>query len=365
MLRHVYIHIPFCHRICPYCSFYKHKPGGTDMGAFVDAILREIEFQSTRHEIVPRTIYLGGGTPSMLSTQHLSSLLAGIAARLDLSQLEEWDLEANPMTFGKEKAAAMRDHGVTRVSLGVQAMDDRTLETLGRDHSPDGAAQAFDILREAELPSVNVDLMFAIPGQSLDVWRDCLTSIVGFEPDHISCYNLTYEEDTEFFEKLEAGTYHQDHDDDASFFTAAMDGLGAAGFEHYEISNYARPGFKSVHNRAYWAGKDYLGIGPGAVSTVEGQRWKNRPDTARYLVTDPADLPTEQEVIDAEAFRNERIALQLRTADGLPKALLTEEMIEQKVPTLIGEQLLHEDRHTIFLTRRGKLVADSVAGYLV
>jgi len=337
------------------------------MDAFVDAILREIAFQSTRHTITPHTIYLGGGTPSFLSTQHLSRLLAGVAEHLDLSELEEWDLEANPLTFGTEKADAMREHGITRVSLGVQALDQPTLKTLGRDHSPDQAIEAFHILRGAKLPSVNVDLMFAIPGQGLESWRHSLETVASLEPDHISCYNLTYEEDTEFFDKLQSGRFSQDHDDDASFFTAAMDSLGDAGFDHYEISNYAQPGFQSVHNRAYWAGKDYLGIGPGAVSTVQGQRWKNLPDTAAYLKSAPATLPTEREEIDQEAFRNERIALQLRTAGGLPLRYLTQEMLADRLPVLVEEGLLDLDhqKETARLTRRGKLVADSVAAYLV
>ncbi|MFT4549617.1 MAG: oxygen-independent coproporphyrinogen-3 oxidase [Verrucomicrobiales bacterium] len=365
MLRHVYIHIPFCHRICPYCSFYKHKPGGTDMSAFVDAILREIDFQSSRYEIVPHTIYFGGGTPSLFSTKHLTQLLTGISTRLDLSDLQEWDLEANPATFGLEKAEAMREHGVTRVSLGVQSLDPATLETLGRDHSPEEAIEAFEILRRARLPSVNLDLMFAIPGQSLATWHDTLERAAALKSDHVSCYNLTYEEDTEFFEKLQAGNYSQDHDEDASYFTTAMDLLGGSGFEHYEISNYAQPGFQSVHNRSYWAGHDYLGVGPGAVSTIHGKRWKNLPDTAAYIVADPASLPTEHETIDSVAFRDERIALQLRTAVGLPLAIMTEEMLTNKVPVLVEEGLLLETDDSVVLSRRGKLVADSVAAYLV
>ena len=335
------------------------------MGAFVDAILREIAFQSTRHAIVPRTIYLGGGTPSFLGTQHLGRLLAGVAAQLDLSELEEWDLEANPRTFGIDKASAMREHGITRVSLGVQAFDQPTLTTLGRDHSPEQAIEAFEILRAAQLPSVNIDLMFAIPGQPLADWSHSLASAASLQPDHISCYNLTYEEDTEFFEKLQSGKFSQDHDEDAAFFTTAMDQLGGAGFEHYEISNYARPGFQSVHNQAYWAGNDYLGIGPGAVSTVAGQRWKNLPDTAAYIRADPADLQTERESLGEEAFRNERIALQLRTAAGLPRRYLSGQMLAEKVPILIEEGLLRVRADAITLTRRGKLVADSVAAYLV
>ena len=207
--------------------------------------------------------------------------------------------------------------------------------------------------------------MFAIPGQEIGVWRDTLERTAALGSDHVSCYNLTYEEDTEFFDKLQAGKYRQDHDDDASFFTTAMDILGGSGFEHYEISNYARDGHRSVHNRAYWAGQDYLGIGPGAVSTVGGQRWKNLPDTAGYLRADPADLQTERESIDEEAFRNERIALQLRTAVGLAKSYLSEEMISTKVPILLEEGLLGESGEAVVLTRKGKLVADSVTAYLV
>ena len=365
MLHHLYVHIPFCHRICPYCSFYKHQPGNTDMGAFVDAILQELDFHLDSFEVIPRTIYFGGGTPSFLSIKHLKAVLAGIAERLDLSELQEWDLEANPATFGLEKAEVMRDLGVTRVSLGIQSLDPGTLTTLGRDHSPEQAIEGYEILRAAELQSVNIDLMFAIPGQFLATWRDTLQRVARLKSDHVSCYNLTYEEDTEFFEKFLSGDYSQDHDEDASYFTEAMDILAGAGFEHYEISNYAKSGHESRHNRAYWAGADYLGLGPGAVSTVDGQRWKNLPDTAAYIRSKPAELPTELELIDAEAFRSERIALQLRTAAGLEQSHLTGDMLEGKLPVLVEEGLIEARGSNIVLTRKGKLVADSVAAYLV
>ncbi|CAN5322433.1 radical SAM family heme chaperone HemW [soil metagenome] len=364
MIRHLYIHIPFCHRICPYCSFYKHRPGKTSAADLVASILAELRQRQDGLGVPvrPRTIYLGGGTPSLLAPTHLSTLLGGLRSRLDLADLTEWTLEANPATFDAAKAQLMADEGITRVSLGVQSFDPAVLATLGRDHSPAAAARSFGLLREAGIPSVNVDLMFSIPGQSLECWERSLDAAIALSPDHLSAYNLTYEQDTPFFERFEAGTYRDDPDQNAAFFSTAIDRLAAAGFEHYETSNYAQPGHRSAHNQAYWCGQDYLGLGPGAVSTVAGNRWTNVKDTARYASGDFA--PREREAISPEAFALERLALQLRTAEGLPAAFLTPDQ-HRKLDDLAAGSLATFDGQYLTLTRQGHFLVDSIAAYLV
>lgn len=372
-VRHLYVHIPFCHHICPYCSFYKHKPTRRALAdrVFVDALLTELDLLFDTEPaltIEPTTIYFGGGTPTLLSTKLQRRLLDGLNSRLDLSNLREWTVEANPATFDLEKIRALCDRGVTRISLGVQSWSSETLTTLGRDHSPVDAEAAFQILRDAQVPAVNVDLMFSIPGESENSWNATLNQTVALQPDHISAYNLNYEEDTEFFEKLCRGDFVLDEDGDANSFHAAIDRLTAAGFRHYEISNYARPGFESEHNRAYWGGADYLGLGPGAVSTQNGKRWTNVPDTAAYVAAiDKANLPrTEIEELTHDQRRTEAIGLQLRTSDGLDGQWLgSSDEAQDRLQVLLDEGLVEWNRHRLILTGSGKPLVDSIATHLL
>ncbi|MEM1441609.1 MAG: radical SAM family heme chaperone HemW, partial [Verrucomicrobiota bacterium] len=291
-------------------------------------------------------------------------LCTGLAKTFDLSQVEEWSLEANPKTFRLAKAKCMRELGINRVSLGVQSFYPETLKTLGRDHSPEDAVSAYETLREAGFDCVSVDLMFSIPGQNLEAWAYDLDKAVQLQPDHVSAYNLTYEEDTEFLERHEDGELDADEDRDADLFFSAIDRLEAAGFHQYEISNYAKPGHESLHNRAYWAGADYLGLGPGAVSTLDNERSTTLADTAAYVkaAMGGLDTRTEIETLTAEDKRLERIALQLRTREGLPLDFLPE---PNPVAPLIEEGLVRVENGSLQLTRDGKALADSVAAALV
>ncbi|HRQ91175.1 MAG TPA: radical SAM family heme chaperone HemW, partial [Bacteroidia bacterium] len=279
---HLYLHIPFCHHICPYCGFYKHKPGKLANREFVDALLTEAERRSP-DGFAPETVYFGGGTPSLLSPTLLARLIRGLAERIDLSQVREWTLEANPATFDLEKAQLMRELGADRISLGVQSFQPSVLATLGRDHTAAEAAEAFYLLREAGFENLSVDLMFSIPGQDLALWQADLAAALALGPEHVSAYNLTYEEDTEFLDRHRQGELDTDEDRDADLFYAALDTLTGSGYRHYEISNYAKPGFESRHNHAYWSGAEYLGLGPGAVSTTGRERSKTLPDTSAYV----------------------------------------------------------------------------------
>jgi len=357
-VHHLYVHIPFCHRICPYCSFHKHTPGGTDMVAFVDAVLKEMEKQPLK----PKTIFFGGGTPTMLSDVHLERLMRGLRERVDMAEVVEFTMEANPRTVTTSKAALMRELGVTRVSLGIQAWDEATLKTLGRDHSPAEAEETWQALKEAKFPSLNLDLMFSIPGQSLETWRKTLEHSISLKPDHISAYNLNYEEDTDFFRRLRAGEFREDKSRDADFFNLGIDLLEAGGFEHYEISNYAKPGHRSVHNESYWLGEDYLGIGPGAFSTMGNRRWHNVKDTPRYMAMTLAgeDTTTEVEELTLEQRRTERFGLELRTARGLPLEMIAPES-RRMLETLRDQGLLSFDAERVWLTRAGKPLVDPVA----
>jgi oxygen-independent coproporphyrinogen-3 oxidase len=358
---HLYVHIPFCARICPYCAFYKDLLDRSQTWRFCEAILRDLDQQCASFALAPETIYFGGGTPTALTTSQLEFLLGGFRERLDLSSLAEWTIEANPGSVSARKAALLRKLGVTRVSLGVQSWDDELLKLLGREHNSQQAEQSFHILHAAGFSNINVDLMFGLPGQTIEQWKFTLEKTVALQPDHISAYCLTYEEDTEFLLRHARGELLQDTDADAAFFEMAMSILEEAGYEQYEISNYARSGFSSVHNRAYWLGKDYLGIGPSAFSTVGMNRWQNICDYRAYIdrvLSGEAPIGFSENLTD-EMKRTERIALSLRTRDGIAASEL--EYFVQQTDEFISLGLLQESNDNFVLTRKGKELADSVA----
>src|ERR1700730_17054405 len=279
---HLYVHIPFCARVCPYCAFYKDLLDRSQTWRFCEAILRDLDQQCASVTLRPETIYFGGGTPTALTTSQLEFLLGGFHERLNLSSLTEWTIEANPGSVSARKGALLRKLGVSSVSLGIQSWDDELLKLLGREHNSLQAEQSFHVLRAAGFSNINVDLMFGLPGQTVEQWKFTLEKTIALQPHHVSAYCLTYEEDTEFFLRHARGELRSNADIEADFFEMTMSILEDAGYEHYEISNYARPAFSSVHNRAYWAGEDYLGIGPSAFSTRGLQRWQNIPDYREY-----------------------------------------------------------------------------------
>jgi len=361
MIRHIYVHIPFCARICPYCAFYKELLDRPQTPRFCEAILAELHWHAKDRVLLPSTIYFGGGTPTALTTSQLEFLLGGFRDGLDLSGLIEWTMEANPGSVSPRKAALLQRLGVNRISLGIQSWDDDLLKLLGRDHRAKHLRDSFQILRDAGFSNINLDLMFGLPGQTIEQWRETLDRTVSLEPEHISTYCLTYEEDTEFFVRHARGEFRQDADADAEFFESTMSILQSAGYEHYEISNYARSGFQSAHNRAYWAGSDYLGIGPSAFSTIGLTRLQNIPDFRRYSEAILAGRSAIDSVEDLtpEKKRVERIALSLRTIDGAPRELFRS--FPDQTREFIRLGLLRKTENNFVLTEKGKALADSVA----
>ncbi len=359
---HVYIHIPFCHRICPYCAFYKHTPGATDRAGFVDGLIREAQLRIPKGSR-PETLYFGGGTPSMLSPLHFERLMEGLSRHLDLGGLTEFSFEANPATFTERKAAQWRHWGVTRVSLGVQSWEERLLALLGRAHTPRQAEESVSLLRRAGIAEINIDLMFSLPGQSVDEWEHTLLRTVELNPEHISAYNLTYEEGTEFHRLYGTPASQEDEERDAAMFERADALLTQAGYRHYETSNYARGGFLSRHNVSYWEGRDYYGLGPGAVGTLDGIRYGNSGDTGAYIrALENGQLPPgEVERLAPDDIRTERLGLFLRTDTGLPPAWIRpqdEAVIQTFIRDGLGERLA--DGH-FRLVGRGRLLVDAIA----
>lgn len=364
-VRHLYLHIPFCARICPYCAFYKERADPAQTDRFCAALLAELRGLAGRFDLRPETIFFGGGTPTALSSKQLEILLRGFQIELDLAPLTEWTIEANPGSVSPRKAALLKDCGVTRVSLGVQSWDDKLLTLLGREHNAAQAEESFHILRAAGIGSLNIDLMFGLPGQTLAQWEATLARTVALQPDHVSAYCLTYEEDTEFFLRRARGEYRQDIETDARFFETTMRVLEAGGFRQYEISNYARAGHESAHNRGYWAGDDYLGLGPSAFSTIGAQRWQNVADYRVYsdrILADKSAVSSTEPLTSAMK-RAEQIALSLRTRWGVPAEWLKPWPAERA--EFIELEMLRKEGDRFLLTEKGKMLADTVAAAFV
>ncbi len=359
-IEHLYLHIPFCPKLCPYCCFFVEEGSRNKNRAFLDALLAELDAHAALRPVRPKTVYLGGGTPTALLADQLEYLLSGLRERLPLDSLVEWTVEANPATVRPEKARLLKDAGVTRVSLGVQSWNDATLKTLGRVHSGAQARTTFDTLQKAGLPAVNIDLMFSVPGQTAGQWEADLNETIAIGSQHVSAYCLTYEEDTEYFRKLTGGQFRQDEELDARFFELTMDRLGEAGYRHYEISNHARAGFESAHNEACWEGREYLGLGPSAFSTLSGERVQNVCDTAEYTrrIQAGESAAATREALDEATLRKERIAFGLRREVGLERSTLAPWSGEVAHLEQIG--LLEPVGDRVRLTRRGKMLADSV-----
>jgi putative oxygen-independent coproporphyrinogen III oxidase len=364
LLEHLYVHIPFCPKICPYCSFYKEASDRNKVQGFLDALLAELDrFGSDRLSV--RTVFFGGGTPSALSPSQLDFLLSGLRKRLDLNNLTEWTLEMNPATVSLEKAKLLRSLGVNRISMGVQSWEPEILQRLGRVHSAAQAQRSYDILRSAGFENINLDLIFGVPGQSRAQWMEALAKTVALQPNHISAYCLTYEEDTEFFRRFQTGEFRQNSSEDAEFFVATMDFLAGHGFEQYEISNYALRGRECLHNLAYWEGKDYLGLGPSAFSTVGDSRWQNIADTQSYIakIALGDSARSFEEHLEENIRESERIVFGLRTNHGILRSKIAHQAVD--LDDLEKAGYLEASGDYVRLTRAGLLVADEIGALFV
>jgi len=362
MIRHLYVHTPFCAKVCPYCAFYVHQGGAAAQREFVSALRTEWQRARDEFPLALETIYFGGGTPSILSAEMFSELARELPADRAWS---EFTLEVNPATVTPEKAAAWRASGVNRISLGAQSFDAEMLQLLGRQHASADIAETCALLRRHGFDNINLDLMFALPGQSEARWNDTLRAALACAPQHVSAYALTYEEDTPFFEKLQRGEWRQDEAREIAMFEQTREILGASGLVDYEISNFARPGFESRHNLAYWRGADYLGLGPSACSTIGTLRWRNVPDTRAYAdrMGRRESVREERETLDPATRAKERIMFGLRMHEGVARAEFGPDA--PRLNELAARGLAFEEQGRVRLTPRGQLVADTIAGMFV
>jgi oxygen-independent coproporphyrinogen-3 oxidase len=362
----LYVHIPFCLQRCPYCAFTVLTGHTTLYERYVAAICAEL--RGWQH-LAPRgplqTVFVGGGTPSVLAPASLEQILDTAAAMLGIASDAEITLEANPSTAEVTRFEAFRHIGFNRLSLGIQAFNDCDLKTLGRMHSAAEAEHAYTLAREAGFTNLNLDVMFSIPGAPRSRWHQTLQRLVTLQPEHVSTYSLTLEEGTRFAQRAQQGRLQPvSEEDDAWAYGLAMDMLKTAGYEHYEVSNFAQPGLRSRHNWGYWHGAEYLGVGLAAHSYLDGRRHWNTRDVQHYLTCLESDrLPCEgEEVVPAETARRERMWLRLRTCEGveLEAAELSALRGSAKFQGLLTDGLVHVEAHRVRLTPQGFFFADAI-----
>lgn len=288
MVRSLYVHVPFCAHKCEYCAFYSHAPNGDVVNRYVAALIRELEMVAA--ELRPRTVFFGGGTPSLLTLAQWERVLR-VMERLNLLGAEEWTVECNPATVSADKARLLRGFGVNRVSMGVQSLDEQLLDRLGRIHTREMVFRSFDTLRAAGFDNINIDLMFAIPGQTMDIWRDTLREAAALGGEHLSCYEVIYEQDTPLFAQLQAGRFDVNEELACDMFEELVSFAAGQGFHQYEVANFARhpaggeiviPDRACRHNVNYWRGGAYHGLGPSASGFTHGVRTKNWSNTTLY-----------------------------------------------------------------------------------
>jgi len=280
------VHVPFCARKCSYCAFYSEASQGELIERYTSALVRELELVASA--LKPETIFFGGGTPSILNLRQWETILAAMA-RLKLLGASEWTIECNPATVSLDKCKLWRDHGVNRISMGVQSLDEAMLERLGRIHSRAQVFKSFDILRRGGFNNINIDLMFAIPGQTLEIWRATLSEALALGSEHLSSYEVIYEDDTPLFAQLQSGEFSVDEDLACEMYEALLEAATRRRFIQYEVANFARgpmdsdiPTYACRHNVNYWRGGHYFGLGPSAAGYVNGVRTKNWSNTTLY-----------------------------------------------------------------------------------
>ncbi len=371
----LYVHVPFCETKCGYCDFFSVAVKGRDTEPLVDRIKRELRLRLSDLPVPVRTIFCGGGTPTILPADQLDGLLDAIAKVVVPGDVVEFTIEANPATVDVEKAELLVRKGVTRVSMGAQSFFPEELTTLERIHSPDDIAPSVATLRRAGVSQINLDLIFGIPGQTLDTWSQSLIRAIELGPDHIACYGLMYEPGTVLTALRRAGKIKPcDENLEADMYECMVDTITAAGYEQYETSNFARPGCRCEHNLIYWRNQPYIGVGPSAVGCLNGRRYKNVADVAGYvrMIDEHGHAEDESETIDTEKLITEMVMMQLRLVEGL-----SIESFRRRTgldPVGLFGTTLHDlkrrgvltvsDAH-IALTHGGRLVGDAVMRELV
>ena len=362
-----YVHIPFCTQICYYCDFSKVFIKNQPVDSYLEHLLEEFRFYDIQKL---RTLYIGGGTPTALSAPQLEVLLDGLAKNLDLSVLEELTIEANPGDLDADKIAVLKQSPVNRVSLGVQTFDDKMLKKIGRSHLEKDIYENIDRLKLAGFDNISIDLIYALPGQTMDQVKENVAKAISLDIPHMSLYSLILENHTVFMNRMRRGKLPLPKEElEAEMFEYIIAELERSGFEHYEISNFSKPGFESRHNLMYWDNAEYYGIGAGASGYVNGVRYKNHGPIRHYLnAVEAGNARITEEHLTQKEQMEEEMFLGLRKKSGVSMTRFEEkfgqsfdELYGKIIRDLVQQGLMQNDGDRVRMTKRGLFLGDTVA----
>ncbi|MFY0517256.1 radical SAM family heme chaperone HemW [Lysinibacillus sp. UGB7] len=373
MARGVYIHIPFCHQICNYCDFNKFYFKNQPVDEYIEALGKEMALASAKHPNSFKqieTIFLGGGTPTALSPEQLERLLELIRTYIPMHSVTEFTSEANPDELSEAKMRALFDGGVNRLSMGVQSFDQGLLKKIGRTHSNLHVYETIALAKEVGFQNISIDLMYGLPGQTMAQWTDSLEKAFALDLPHFSAYSLIVEPKTIFYNQYAKGKLSLPTEDlEADMYDVLMQEMDAHGLRQYEISNFAKPGFASTHNKIYWENDEYAGFGAGAHGYLGGNRYSNHGPLKKYIeAVDAEELPIvhEHAVTKAEK-REEQMFLGLRKTEGISHSIYEEKFKESMqiqygniIDKLVVDGLVEHDNVGIRLTRKGRFVGNEV-----
>ena len=362
-----YVHIPFCTQICYYCDFSKVFIKNQPVDSYLEHLLQEFHSYDIQKL---RTLYIGGGTPTALSASQLEVLLDGLTKNLDLSMLEELTIEANPGDLDADKIAVLQNSAVNRVSLGVQTFDDKMLKKIGRSHTEKDIYENIDRLKLAGFDNISIDLIYALPGQTMEQVKDNVAKAIALDIPHMSLYSLILENHTVFMNRMRRGKLPLPKEElEAEMFEYIIAELERAGFVHYEISNFSKQGFESRHNLMYWDNAEYYGIGAGASGYVDGVRYKNHGPIRHYLkAVEEGSARINEEHLSQREQMEEEMFLGLRKKSGVSMARFEEkfersfqELYGEVVRELIQQGLMQVEGDRVRMTKRGLFLGDTVA----
>lgn len=362
-----YVHIPFCTQICYYCDFSKVFIKNQPVDSYLENLLQEFDSYNIQKL---RTLYIGGGTPTALSASQLEVLLEGLTKNLDLSMLKEFTIEANPGDLDDDKIAVLKNSVVNRVSLGVQTFDDKMLKKIGRSHTEKDIYENIDRLKLAGFDNISIDLIYALPGQTMEQVKDNVAKAIALDIPHMSLYSLILENHTVFMNRMRRGKLPLPKEElEAEMFEYIIAELERAGFVHYEISNFSKQGFESRHNLMYWDNAEYYGIGAGASGYVDGVRYKNHGPIRHYLkAVEEGSARINEEHLSQREQMEEEMFLGLRKKSGVSMARFEEkfersfqELYGAIVKDLIQQGLMQVEGDRVRMTKRGLFLGDTVA----
>lgn len=368
----LYIHMPFCEKKCFYCDFNSYEGAGEYIDSYIDALIREVNIYSSKIKDSKITsIYIGGGTPSYIPSSRINYVLDAVFNKFDIVRNPEISIEANPGTLNKNKLIRYRRAGINRLSIGLQALQNKILSRIGRIHTKEDFLYSYSMARDTGFDNINIDLIFGIPTQKMEDWEESLYEVIKLEPEHISCYSLQVSENTPLYDMINSGQMpHPDEDLDRDMYSLVKQVLETNGYEHYEISNFCKKGRQCRHNLIYWLNRKYLGLGCSAHSYLFGSRFANTDSIHEYIQSlNKESLPLKfKEYVDLSTCINDELMLAMRLIRGVNRNIFKKHFampIEMIIPNetisfLEEKKLLHQDEKYISLTDKGMDIYNSV-----